>query len=105
MLIEAQPAVLNWIQQMALEGEAYKNEEFELFGEEGTAITTEELDSPWGAETTGAAESEKVVEEKGQKDVGGMVKETEAGTGAAEKGIEQEAEGKMKGLKLEVEKD
>ncbi|KAJ4298751.1 hypothetical protein N0V88_003783 [Collariella sp. IMI 366227] len=105
MLIEAQPAVLNWIQQAALEGEAYKNEEFELFGEEGTVITTEELDSPWGTETTGAAESEKVVGEKGRKDVGGMVKETEVGTGGAEKRIEQEAEEKMEGLKLETEKD
>ncbi len=41
--------MLKWIQHVALEGAAYKNEMVEIFGEEGNAITTEEVDSMWGA--------------------------------------------------------
>jgi hypothetical protein len=61
MLIDAQPAVLEWIQRVALEGDAYENEELEIFGEEGTGITTEALDSPWGdpAEENGTTADEK----------------------------------------------
>ena len=47
MLIDAQPAVLKWIQQVALEGEAYKNEVVDILGD-GCGITTEETDSSWG---------------------------------------------------------
>lgn len=43
LLIEAQSSVLGWIQQVALEGEAYKNEEFEIIGEEnGRYVELEE---------------------------------------------------------------
>jgi hypothetical protein len=65
MLIDAQPAVLKWIEQVAMEGEAYKNVEFEIFGEEGTGITTEQLDSPWGApETDANGENDTEAEKK-----------------------------------------
>jgi hypothetical protein len=81
MLIEAQPAVLRWIEQVVMEGEAYKNVDFEIFGEEGTAITTEQLDSPWGAPETDAngendADAEKATTEV-QHETGkaGMVKD------------------------------
>ncbi|KAK4136941.1 hypothetical protein BT67DRAFT_398629 [Trichocladium antarcticum] len=43
LLVEAQPAILKWIQEVALEGEAYKNEVFEIFGEK-----PEDVDTPWG---------------------------------------------------------
>ncbi|KAK4239149.1 hypothetical protein C8A03DRAFT_32764 [Achaetomium macrosporum] len=61
MLIDAQPAVLSWIQRVALEGDVYKNEEMEIFGEEGTGITAEALDSPWtdAAEENGTQANEK----------------------------------------------
>ncbi|KAK4149289.1 hypothetical protein C8A00DRAFT_38107 [Chaetomidium leptoderma] len=59
MLIEAQPAVLEWIQEVALEGAAYKNAVIEVFGEEGSGITTEELDSAWGAPETNASEEDE----------------------------------------------
>ncbi|GAB1311623.1 Arb2 domain-containing protein [Madurella fahalii] len=55
LLIEAQLGVLGWIQQVALEGEAYKNEEFEIIGEEnGHCIEPEE--GMWGTSETNAIE-------------------------------------------------
>jgi hypothetical protein len=66
MLIEAQREVVSWIQQVALAGDAYKNEVFAVFGEEGTGVTTEELDSPWGAPETGVAETKKAQTEKAE---------------------------------------
>jgi hypothetical protein len=62
-LIEAQPAVLQWMQQVALEGAAYKNEAIEILGDEIGGVTTEELDSPWGAPEVDAAEGNAVQKE------------------------------------------
>ncbi|KAK4125268.1 hypothetical protein N657DRAFT_633134 [Parathielavia appendiculata] len=64
MLIEAQPAVLNWIQQVALEGETYKNVVLRIFGEEGTGITTEKIDSPWAAPEIEPDEGSNAVDQK-----------------------------------------
>ncbi|KAK4102927.1 hypothetical protein N658DRAFT_551505 [Parathielavia hyrcaniae] len=64
ILIEAQPAVLNWIHQVALKGVTYKNVVLEIFGEEGTGITTEEVDSPWGAPESESNEGSISVDQK-----------------------------------------
>lgn len=56
MLIETQSAVLSWIQEVALQGEAYKNEVVEIFGEEGGSMSTEEPYPTWGPPETDAAE-------------------------------------------------
>ncbi|EAQ89610.1 hypothetical protein CHGG_06229 [Chaetomium globosum CBS 148.51] len=45
--IEAQSAVLQWVQQVALQGEAYKNEVVEIFGEDGSGVVPE-ISSWWG---------------------------------------------------------
>ncbi|KAK3901511.1 Arb2 domain-containing protein [Staphylotrichum tortipilum] len=68
IFIEAQPAVLRWIQQVALEEEAYKNEVLEIFGEEGNGITSEELDLPWGAPEPETAEAGDQMETNGTGD-------------------------------------
>ncbi|KXX76388.1 hypothetical protein MMYC01_207296 [Madurella mycetomatis] len=45
LLIETQSSVLGWIQQVTFEGEAYKNEEFEIIGEEnGHCAEPEEVE-------------------------------------------------------------
>ena len=55
MLIDAQPAVLKWIQRVALQGEAYKNEVVAILGD-GCGITTQETDSSWGMVETDATD-------------------------------------------------
>lgn len=53
--------MLNWIQQVALEGEAYKNEVFEIIGEEnGHCIAPEDT---WDIPDSEAVESDAGKEE------------------------------------------
>ncbi|KAL2136014.1 hypothetical protein VTI74DRAFT_5901 [Chaetomium olivicolor] len=98
MLIEAQPAILKWIQQVALEGDAYKNEEFEIFGEEGTGITTERPDSPWGAEIADAVD----LETPDEKDADKKIKEMEK---AADVKAKKSLEAIQKGAEEEIAKN
>ncbi|KAK4041973.1 Arb2 domain-containing protein [Parachaetomium inaequale] len=60
MLIEAQPAVLNWMQQVALEGEAYKNAVVEIYGEEEVGQGS----SWWGVPDNGNDENEAETQTK-----------------------------------------
>ena len=58
LLIETQPAVLKWIQDVALQGEAYKNDDFEIFGDDIEGDLPEDmLDQGWGG---GYGEKEEV---------------------------------------------
>jgi hypothetical protein len=59
MLIETQPAVLSWMQEVALQGEAYKNEVVDIFGEEDSGITTEEPYPTWGPPETDVPEEDE----------------------------------------------
>jgi hypothetical protein len=72
MLIETQPSVLSWIQEVALQGEAYKNEVVEIFGEEGDGIPTEEPYPSWGPPETDVPEEneakDKTVDANAQDD-------------------------------------
>lgn len=43
MMIETQPSVLNWMQQVAMEGVAYKNDVIEIYGDD-----VDEVDDTWG---------------------------------------------------------
>jgi len=60
--------VLRWIQQIALEGAAYKNEVVEIFGEEGNAVTTEGFDSMWCDPEPEAAETGEASGDQTQAD-------------------------------------
>ncbi|KAK3298587.1 Arb2 domain-containing protein [Chaetomium fimeti] len=71
--VEAQSAVLKWMQQVAMEGEAYKNDIIDIFGEDGGGIVTEGNSSWWGApqadsnndgEAEGQAKNTKVADGK-----------------------------------------
>ncbi|KAL2158354.1 hypothetical protein VTH06DRAFT_4402 [Thermothelomyces fergusii] len=53
MLIEAQPAVLKWMQEVAMEGEAYKNPVVEISGDSDGGVTAEEANSWWGVTEEG----------------------------------------------------
>ncbi len=64
MLIDAQPAVLKWMQQVALEGEAYKNEVVDILGEENGALMTEELGASWGSLEMDAVEESEAAAQK-----------------------------------------
>ena len=79
MLIDAQPAVLKWIQKVALEGEAYKNEAVEVFGDEG-GITSVETDSPWGIPEADAAPGNETAQKTDTKADDGVLdgKDSEA---------------------------
>ncbi|KAK3987449.1 Arb2 domain-containing protein [Cladorrhinum sp. PSN332] len=57
LLIETQASVLKWIQEVALEGQTYKNEEFEIYGDEDE---DEEVDQGWGAEWAGNNDESKL---------------------------------------------
>ena len=51
LLIETQPAVLKWIQDVALQGGAYKNDDFEIFGDDIEGDLPEDmLDQGWGGD-------------------------------------------------------
>lgn len=75
--IEAQSTVLKWVQQVALQGEAYKNEIVEIFGEDGGGIAAE--DDSWG---TPQADGKDDDEPEGQ------AKNTEGANGKAKGGEE-----------------
>lgn len=75
--IEAQSTVLKWVQQVALQGEAYKNEIVEIFGEDGSGIAAE--DDSWG---TPQADGKDDDEPEGQ------AKNTEGADGKAKGGEE-----------------
>ncbi|KAK4231069.1 Arb2 domain-containing protein [Podospora fimiseda] len=57
LFIVTQPSVLKWIQDVALEGEAYKNKEFEVFGGEDD----EEDDQTWRGWTGESDESKTLL--------------------------------------------
>lgn len=63
LLVEAQPAVLKWIQGVALKGEDYKNEVFEIFGEK-----PDEIDTPWGQSGSDTAEEHGEAKDKKEID-------------------------------------
>jgi len=84
MLIDAQPAVLKWIQKVALEGEAYKNEVVEVFGDEG-GVTSEETDSPWGISEADAAPNNEIAQKTDAKAVDGVLDGKDGEAQASEK--------------------
>ncbi|KAK0737485.1 Arb2 domain-containing protein [Apiosordaria backusii] len=59
MLIEAHDSVLKWLEKVALEGEAYKNEDVQIFGDDDGAIPEDMLHG-WGE---GGENGEENVEE------------------------------------------
>jgi hypothetical protein len=63
LLVEAQPAVLKWIQEVALKGEDYKNEVFEIFGEK-----PDDIDTPWGQPGSDTAEEHGEAKDKKESD-------------------------------------
>lgn len=95
MLIDAQPAVLKWIQQVALKGEAYKNEVVEVFGDEG-GVKSEEIDSPWGAPEADAVQDYKTTQKADAKVCDAVLKRKDGEAQVPEKvgnakGVEVEA--------------
>jgi hypothetical protein len=71
MLIEAQPAVLCWMQQVALEGEAYKNAVVEIYGEEEVG----QRSSWWGVPEENGNEDNEAETQKDTKGADGKVKD------------------------------
>jgi hypothetical protein len=106
MLIEAQPAVLSWMQQVALEGEAYKNAVVEIYGEEEVG----QRSSWWGVPEENGNQDNEAETQKDTKGADGEVKDggevrinkendkTEAGSNSSEaKGNNTEASGNNAG--------
>lgn len=101
LLIETQPAVLKWIQKVALEGEAYTNEEFEIYSENNM----QDIDAPW-APPESADEGGKTTEKEIEGDVR-QEKLTTEGKAEAEKdsGVEAKTEGEATAEEGETKAD
>lgn len=101
LLIETQPAVLKWIQDVALKGEAYRNDDFEIFGDDLEGDLPEDTSNQgWGE---GYGEKE---EDAGEARVGSDESRMSLGSSiaAAEKADEENIVLAVKNLSVEGEK-
>ncbi|KAL2166931.1 hypothetical protein VTG60DRAFT_1928 [Thermothelomyces hinnuleus] len=99
MLIEAQSAVLKWMQEVAMEGTAYKNAVVEIFGDNDSGATAEESNSWWvvteeGCNAVDETEARKdAIGSKGKaEDNIGEVRHNAEGSGANLEGVPNRGE-------------
>ncbi len=91
------------MQQVALEGEAYKNEVVDILGEGNPAIVAEELGSSWGGVEIDATESEAAAQELDIKSEGTVGSKSGEAQTQTEDGNAKDDKAKASDTKVEAQ--